>query len=64
MAAIFCQESVVRGHHVYKSVWTPFVGEILDTKREAVNSHDRRAVAVVRDSCVVGHLPQQYSRVA
>ena len=64
MAAIFCQESVVRGHHIYKSVWTPFVGEILDTKREAGNNHDRHAVAVVRDSCVVGHLPRQYSRVA
>ena len=37
MAAIFCQESVVRGHHVYKSVWTPFVGKIFDTKREAGN---------------------------
>ena len=64
MAAIFCQESVVRGDHVYKSVWTPFVGEILDMKREAGNSHDRHAVAVVRNSCVVGHLPRQYSRVA
>ena len=29
------------------------MGEILDTKREA---GDRHVVAVVRDSCVVGHL--------
>ena len=54
----------MRRHHVYKSVWTPFVGEILNTKREPGNSYDRHAVAVVRDSCVVGHLPRQYSRVA
>ena len=40
------------------------MGEILDTKREARNSHDRHAVTVVRDSCVVVHLPQQYSRIA
>ena len=53
MAAIFCKESVVRGHHVYKAVWTPFVGEILDARREDENSHDRHAVAVF-DSCVVG----------
>ena len=31
------------------------MGEILDTEREAGNSHNRHAVAVVRDSCVVGH---------
>ena len=63
IAAIFCQESVVHRHHVYKSVWTPFVGEIFDTKKEAGNSHNRHMVAVVRDSCVLGHLPRQYSRV-
>ena len=40
------------------------MGEILDMKREAGNSHDRHVVAVVRDICVVGHLPRQYSRVA
>ena len=55
MAAIFCKESVVCGHHVYKAVWTPFVGEILDARREDENSHD---------SCVVGHLPHEYSRIA
>ena len=55
MAAIFCQESVVRGQESVVRVWTPFVGEILNTKREAKNSHDRHAVAVVCDSCVVGH---------
>ena len=42
MAAIFCKESVVCGHHIYKAVWTPFVGEILDTRREDENSHDRQ----------------------
>ena len=35
-----------------------FVGKILDTKREARNSHNRHAVAVVHDSCVVRHLPR------
>ena len=54
----------MRGHHVYKAVWTPFVGEILDTRREDENSHDRHAVAVVFDSCVVGHSPQEYLRIA
>ena len=64
MAAIFCKESVIRGHHVYKNVWTPFVGQILNARREAGNSHDRHAVVVVFDSYVVGHLPREYSRIA
>ena len=25
----FTFEGVIRGHHVYKFVWTPFIGEIL-----------------------------------
>ena len=27
-------ESVIRGHHVYKFVWTPFIGEILSLGAE------------------------------
>ena len=34
-------KSVVRGHHVYKSVWTPVSGEELAVAPEANNSHDR-----------------------
>ena len=56
MATTFCKKSVVHGHHVYKAVWTSFIGEILNAKS---NSHDRHAVAVVFDSCVVGHLPRE-----
>ena len=66
MAAIFCQESVVRGHHVYTRVFGHLLWAKFSTRRERLEnySHDRHAVAVVRDSCVVGHLPRQYSRVA
>ena len=41
-----------------------FVGKILNARREDENSHDRHAVAVIFDSCTVGHLPQEYSRIA
>ena len=58
MALIFCKESVVCGHHVNKAVWTLFVGKILDSRRDDENSRDRHVVAVVFDSCVVGHLPR------
>ena len=41
-------ESVIRGHHVFKLMWSPFVGEILAVKQEKGNRHDRFAVAVLR----------------
>ena len=47
------EASVIRGHHVYKSVWTPEVGEELST--EDGNEHDKYAVAVIKDGYVVGH---------
>ena len=30
-------DSDIRGHHVYKNVWTPFVGEVLLMEREDHN---------------------------
>ena len=47
--------SVVRGNHVYKRIWTPHVGEQLQLKHEENNENDWRAVAVLKDSIVVGH---------
>ena len=40
--------SVVRGHHIYKSLWTPEVNEILLLWRETGNEHDEYAVAVLQ----------------
>jgi len=37
--------------------WTPFVGEIFNTRRDDKNCHDRHLVAVLIDSCEVGDLP-------
>ena len=36
--------SVVRGHHIYKSLWTPEVNEILLLRRETGNEQDEYAV--------------------
>ena len=41
-------ESVIRGHHVFKSIWSPFVGETLSVKQGKGNRHDRFAVAVIQ----------------
>ena len=34
------KDSVVRGHHVYKTVWTPVIGGELNLEREESNEHD------------------------
>ncbi len=52
-------ESVIRGHHVYKGLWTPVVGESLDVLREPSNPYDSRAVSVERDGGVIGHVPRE-----
>ena len=43
-------DSVIRGHHIYKAVWHPIVGEILAVCIERGNVHDRHAVCVQRGS--------------
>ena len=57
-AAICIYDSVIRGHHVYKVIWTPYIGEMLLVRKEPANSHDGRAVAIVTsERTVVGHVP-------
>ena len=58
---MFSFESVVRGHHIYKEVWTLFMGETLHCRAESGNIHDLYAIAVERDSEIVGHLPRTIS---
>ena len=53
--------SCVRGHHIYKSSWTPTLGEELDCRREADNSSDPYVVAVIRMSAIVGYVPRRIS---
>ena len=56
-------EGVIRGHHVYKRIWTPRLEEQLTLAPESDNDHDRRAVAVLKGSTVVGHVPRSLSRI-
>ena len=56
-------ESVVRGHHIYKSVWTPVIGETLTLQREDGNLEDEYAVAIMKTGTVVGHVPRELSRI-
>ena len=59
----FTVDSVVRGHHAYKSIWTPFLEEVLRVEMEERNKEDRYAVAILKDSgVVVGHVPCSFSK--
>ena len=50
MKPVVVQETVIRGHDIYKSVWSPMLGEIMsvDVDWEHGNLHDR-GVRVWRD---------------
>jgi hypothetical protein len=62
--AVFLHESVVRGHHVFKDVWNPHNGEILQLRQEFGNLHEACSVALIKDGeLVVGHVPRENSRV-
>ena len=61
-ASTFDTSSCIRGHHVYKNVWTPTLGDELECRREGDNDFDRYAVAVLRKGVVVGHYLDFYVR--
>ena len=61
--AVYLHERVVRGHHIYKRVWSPTIGEVLQLSREEGNEHDRFAVCLLKPGAVtVGHVPRDLSR--
>ena len=59
---MLCLDSIVRMHHVYKTVWTSWLGEILTVIPEPENNHDRHAVCVKKGREIVGHVPCELSR--
>ena len=59
----FQLESFVYGHHVYCISWTPSFSTILLVKTEPTNKYDQFAVVVLKDREVVGHVPQEMSKV-
>ena len=60
--AVYLHESVIRGHHVYKAVWNPVLGEVHCLAPEEGNEHDRFAICVKRGDEIIGHIPRELSR--
>ena len=44
---------------VFKSVWTPSLGEVLGVKEEQDNEHGIFAVSVEKAGMMVGHVPHR-----
>ena len=62
-----CFESYVRGFHVYKTVWSPLIGEEnLKCRHEQNNNEDEFAIGVYRNDLeketLVGHMPRNISK--
>ena len=55
-------DSVVRGHHVYKTLWRPFEVEILRLSIEHCNAYDKHTVSVMKEDSVVGYVPIEFRR--
>ena len=61
--------SVIRGHHVYKTIWTPIVNEKLFVRpdeREEALEYDKYSIGIFKKkedgkSELVGHAPQELS---
>ena len=67
----FAFSTAVRGFHVYRTVWTPHIGQCLRVEKEHNNIMDKYAIATilvgsVEDSdakTVIGHMPRELSKV-
>ena len=53
------RESCIRGNHIYKEIWDPTIGEVVQCEREPRNSVDQYSVAITKRGVVVGHFPRR-----
>ena len=63
-------ETVIRGHHVYKSVWSPVMGQVLGCKRDMraeAQEHDSNAIGAYiisnQKETLARHVPIELSRL-
>ena len=59
----YCWVRVICGHHVYKAIWMPEIGKILQCKQERGNPEDSYTVSVMKDDTIVGYVPHEKSHV-
>ena len=52
--------SWITGHHVYKGVWSPVIGEELRCRPYRGNARDPTAIGVFLGELLVGHVPREH----
>jgi len=57
----FTVDTTIRGHHIYKEIWTPVIGEELTCAIEDGNEWDPYAVAIIKIGTVAGHVQRHIS---
>ena len=55
-AAAYEWESVIRGHHIYESIWSPVIGKFLCCKHKINSDEDPYATYILKDDTIVGHV--------
>lgn len=55
--------SCIRGYHIYRTIWTSQIGEVLTCEIEPNNPHDKFAVSVKKGADIVGHVPREITKV-
>ena len=46
-------QSYITGHHMYKDIWTPTLGEKLSTTKAPENHHGKYAVKILKENEVL-----------
>ena len=64
MASELHMNSVVMGHHIYKSIWTPALAQEFLVEPENNNEHDIYTVCMKKDDTIIGHMPLAFSSIA
>ena len=54
--------AAVRGFHVYRDIWLPYINETLKCFHELGNAYDVFTVKCMKGNMIVGHLPREISR--
>ena len=54
--------SVIHGHHIYKSMWSPILGEIVSVDHEHGNTHDCHTVCLLKGGSIIGHAPRELAK--
>ena len=52
-------QTYIKGHHVYKDIWTPEIEEQLKVRIEPDNCNEKYAVCVEKEKKAVGHLKKE-----